>query len=105
MGGAVRRGTDIQYELLLTDTQANNNTNIVPLGNVQKGSFQHRSLLYKVLADHIGIPCTLHRGDYGRYWNTVLCDKEEWLVDLMYTPGRLLNEGTGDQEASYYKSI
>ncbi|XP_019862006.1 PREDICTED: armadillo repeat-containing protein 3-like [Amphimedon queenslandica] len=101
MGGAVSRSTSIPQDLPISKIQTINRTNLVPIGNINKGSFQHRSLLYKVLADAIGIPCTLTRGEYGRYWNTVLVNEGEWLIDLMYTPGKLL----GEQEASYYKSI
>ena len=101
MGGAVKRSTNILHELSMSKIQTSNQTNLVPLGNISKGSFQHRSLLYKVLADSIGVPCTLTRGEYGRYWNTVLVNEGEWLVDLMFTPGNLL----GEQEANYYCSL
>lgn len=103
MGGAVGRSTNFQFELPLAETQITNRSPLVPLGTICKGTFQHRSLLYKVLSDHLGLPCSLHRGQYGRYWNTVLLNGGEWLVDIMYIPGKLLE--FDEQDAANYKSI
>ena len=103
MGGAVGRSTNIQFELPLAETQASNHTVLIPLGEIKKGSFQHRALLYKVLADQLGIPCSLQRGQYGRHWNTVILGDEEWLVDLMYTPSKLFI--LGSKEAIDYQTV
>ena len=100
MGGALRRSTEIQFEYELADTQVSLGRNIVPLGTVKKGMFQHRALLYKVLADHLGIPCSLTRGQYNCHWNRVTVEDTEWVVDIMYLPGKLMEAG-GTEAASY----
>ena len=68
------------------------------LGSVKKGPYQHRALLFKILADHIGISSTLQRGSYGHYWNTVTLQASNqissYLVDLAKQPGVLLAVGS-----------
>jgi serine/threonine-protein kinase CTR1 len=36
--------------------------NVIPLGKLKKGVCRHRSILFKVAADYIGIPSRLVRG-------------------------------------------
>jgi hypothetical protein len=68
---------------------------IVPLGQLKVGTSRHRALLFKVLADSLGIPCQLLRG-VGYVGNedsaaaVVRVDGQEWQVDLVEEPGRLL---------------
>ena len=89
MGGQVPADNPLQYELPLAEVQSSTNCPIVPLGRITKGTFQHRALLYKVLSDQLGIPCSLEKGQYGRHWNIVLLENNEMLVDLMFTPSKL----------------
>ena len=106
MGGPLQSAGSFQYQLSQAQTQAEANSNLLLLGNIRQGSYQHRALLYKVLADHIGIPCSLHRGQYGCHWNTVtLCTNgsvKEHVVDVMFRPGELLPIG-GNRAATYIK--
>jgi hypothetical protein len=68
---------------------------IVPLGQLQIGAGRHRALLFKVLADALGIPCALLRGasyagDEDTAVAVVRAEGAEWQVDLVAEPGRLL---------------
>lgn len=108
MGGPLPQDNSFQYQLELAELQASSTSNIVPLGSVKKGTYQHRTLLFKVLADHLGINCTLQRGTYGHYWNTVILMDErghtrECVVDLVSQPGELLQENS--QQAQLYKGV
>ncbi|XP_029001847.1 armadillo repeat-containing protein 3 [Betta splendens] len=74
-------------------------SNIIPIGSINKGFYCHRALLFKCLADCIGMSCTLVRGEYNRAWNEVLLFEGNpqpcrYIVDLMHEPGRLLAAGT-----------
>lgn len=109
MGGpwTSQQGNSFQYQLELAELQAACGSNIVPLGSIKKGTYQHRTLLFKVLADQLGISCSLQRGTYGRYWNTVVLTEgghtREWVVDLVRQPGELLLESS--QQAQQYKGV
>eukprot|EP00794_Sanderia_malayensis_P004774 gene4774-5401_t len=100
MGGAVPADEVgcFSFELPISQLKYASNTNVLTIGQVKTGIFYHRALLFKALADRIGVSCSLTRGDYGRAWNEVrLCDKEEtsgrrmppktYVVDLMHDPG------------------
>lgn len=47
--------------------------NCIPLGAVRVGGYFERALLFKVLADRVGLPCTLHRSPHCARiaWNVV----------------------------------
>ena len=63
---------------------------------------------FQALADRLAIPCSLTRGEYNRAWNIVmLCDDtqtppapsyppNEFLVDLIHVPGRLMRTDSAD---------
>lgn len=67
----------------------------VSLGDLiaaRTGVCRHRSLLFKVLAEHCGIPCALVRGNYmlpgveagGHAWNEVVLENgDRFVVDVM----------------------
>ena len=103
MGGPLTQGMALQYELPLAEIQATTHKSLVPLGVIKKGTYQHRALLFKVLADQLGIPCSLFRGQYGRHWNTVMLEQREYLVDLVSTPSKLYP--VDSQEACQYQTI
>ncbi|XP_064019015.1 armadillo repeat-containing protein 3 isoform X2 [Pogoniulus pusillus] len=118
MGGPIERDKldDFSWELHISEIEFELKCNVVPIGRVQKGTFYHRALLFKVLADRIGIGCSLVRGEYGRAWNEVklvdespqggaglLLPPQEYLVDLMFEPGSLMKQGS--VQADLYKYI
>ncbi|KER27304.1 hypothetical protein T265_05629 [Opisthorchis viverrini] len=96
-------------ELALAELRAQRMSNVIPIGTIRIGNQLHRTLLFKFLADQIGLPTTLVRGNYGRSYNeVVLEDRSEtgsshsrtYIVDLMYTPGRLI-EATSRKALEY----
>ncbi|NXN15610.1 ARMC3 protein, partial [Indicator maculatus] len=118
MGGPIERDRldDFSWEIHISELESELKCNVVPIGRVQKGTFCHRALLFKVIADRIGIGCTLVRGEYNRAWNEVklvedspqgaaglLLPPREYIVDLMFEPGSLIKEGSA--EADLYKYI
>lgn len=80
--------------------------NVINVGDIRRGGLQCRALLFKFLADQIGLPCTLNRGVGGRHWNTVLLRGEgqlallepylDTVVDLMHEPGRLMSADSAE---------
>ena len=50
MGGAGQRSGTFGFELPLGEVQKERQSNVVPLGEVEVGVFQHRALLFKVRA-------------------------------------------------------
>ncbi|KAL2307294.1 hypothetical protein Nmel_000251, partial [Mimus melanotis] len=115
MGGpiATEELHNFWWELDMSKIEFGLKSNIVPIGKIKRGSFYHRALLFKVLADRIGIGCTLVRGKYNRAWNEVklverspeglLLPPQEYVVDVMFEPGRLLKQGS--VKADQYKYI
>ncbi|XP_009817238.2 armadillo repeat-containing protein 3 isoform X3 [Gavia stellata] len=118
MGGPTERDKlhDFNWELHISEIEFELKCNVVPIGKVKKGTFYHRALLFKVIADRIGIGCSLVRGKYNRAWNEVklvddspqgiaglLLPPQEYIVDLMFEPGFLIKQGSA--EADQYKYI
>ncbi|KAL1549641.1 Serine/threonine-protein kinase edr1 [Salvia divinorum] len=71
-------------------------TSVLPIGSLRVGLSRHRALLFKALADSVGIPCRLVKGSHytGVEDDAVnivkLHDDSECLVDLMGAPGTLI---------------
>ncbi|KAL8553756.1 hypothetical protein ACS0TY_002154 [Phlomoides rotata] len=71
-------------------------TTVLPIGSLRVGLLRHRALLFKALADSVGIPCRLVKGSHytgvdDDAVNIVkLQDDSECLVDLMGAPGTLI---------------
>ncbi|XP_023775947.1 armadillo repeat-containing protein 3 isoform X2 [Cyanistes caeruleus] len=115
MGGSVGREQlhNFFWELDLSKIEFELKSNVVPIGKIKRGTFYHRALLFKVIADRIGIGCSLVRGKYNRAWNEVklvehspkglLLPPQEYIVDLMFEPGSLLKQGSA--KADQYKRI
>ncbi|XP_050170685.1 armadillo repeat-containing protein 3 [Myiozetetes cayanensis] len=118
MGGSIERDKlhDFSWELHISEIEFELKCNIVPIGKIKKGTFYHRALLFKVIADRIGIGCSLVRGNYNRAWNEVklvddspkgiaglLLPPQEYIVDLMFEPGFLIKQGSA--KADQYKRI
>ncbi|GMH20514.1 hypothetical protein Nepgr_022355 [Nepenthes gracilis] len=64
MGGLVGDTDEMMKRCRVTSNELRNslNTVILPLGRVDVGLSRHRSLLFKVLADWINLPCMLVKG-------------------------------------------
>ncbi|XP_030612651.1 armadillo repeat-containing protein 3 isoform X2 [Archocentrus centrarchus] len=104
MGGAVEmeKMHEFSWILHLSELKIQLKSNVIPIGLIRKGIYRHRALLFKSLADCIGLSCTLVRGDYNRTWNEVLLFSRNpsnklhssqpcrYIVDLMHQPGNLL---------------
>ncbi|XP_019363844.1 PREDICTED: armadillo repeat-containing protein 3 isoform X2 [Gavialis gangeticus] len=118
MGGPIEKDKlhDFSWELHISEIKFEQKCNVIPIGKIKKGTFYHRALLFKVIADRIGIGCTLVRGEYTRAWNEVklvddspqgitglLLPPQVYVVDLMYQPGCLMKQGSA--EADHYKLI
>ncbi|MED6152547.1 putative serine/threonine-protein kinase sis8 [Stylosanthes scabra] len=75
---------------------------VLPLGSLTIGLARHRALLFKVLADSLGIPCRLVKGQQYTGSDDVainfvkIDDGREYIVDLMADPGTLIpSDATG----------
>ncbi|KAJ3050913.1 Armadillo repeat-containing protein 3 [Rhizophlyctis rosea] len=76
MGGPAQPPTDdtasMGHRFRMAEIKLQNQSNVIELGKVDRGTFYHRALLFKVLCDRCGVgPCELVRGEYGRAWNVV----------------------------------
>uniref|UniRef100_A0A8C5A1J2 Armadillo repeat containing 3 n=1 Tax=Gadus morhua TaxID=8049 RepID=A0A8C5A1J2_GADMO len=118
LGGAVEtdRLHEFHWELHLSELKFRRRSNVVPIGSVCKGIYCHRAMLFKCLADRVGVSCSLVRGEYNRAWNEVLLPGETqpgapprpqprslYVVDLMHQPGSMLRANT--PAAIQYQSI
>ncbi|XP_046742406.1 armadillo repeat-containing protein 3 [Diprion similis] len=59
---------DHQLEIHLSEIKRDIGTNVIPLGQLQVGSYFERALLFKIIADRVCLPAALVRGDYGKAW-------------------------------------
>ncbi|XP_008061832.1 armadillo repeat-containing protein 3 isoform X2 [Carlito syrichta] len=118
MGGKIQKEKlpDFSWELHISELKFQLKSNVVPIGHIKKGIFYHRALLFKALADKIGIGCSLVRGEYGRAWNEVMLMNESlkgvtgglphlegYIVDLMFHPGGLIK--LKSREADLYRFL
>lgn len=84
-------------------------SNLIPIGYIRSGRYCERALLFKAIADKIGIPATLVKGKNGLYWNEIPLPitHEEYMttktkkncmvygvVDLMENVGSILTVGS-----------
>ncbi|KAF5181364.1 Serine/threonine-protein kinase EDR1, partial [Thalictrum thalictroides] len=78
------------------DLRSSLHTSILPIGSLNFGLSRHRALLFKVLADDVGVQCRLIKGSHytgneDDVINIVKLENErEFLVDLMAAPGTLI---------------
>ncbi|ROJ70143.1 Armadillo repeat-containing protein 3 [Anabarilius grahami] len=106
MGGQVEpeKLHDFLWELHISELKFEACSNIVLIGKIKKGTYFHRALLFKVLADRIGLSCSLIRGEYNRAWNEILItgpkkrygysQPENYIIDLMHQPGNLMKSNS-----------
>ncbi|XP_071731182.1 serine/threonine-protein kinase EDR1-like [Rutidosis leptorrhynchoides] len=98
MGGPVKDANVILEKWIerSTELRTSLHTSIYPIGSLRVGLLRHRALLFKVLAESVGITCRLVKG--GHYTggeddavNIIKLDNEsEFLIDLMAAPGTLI---------------
>ncbi|XP_068160683.1 armadillo repeat-containing protein 3 [Antennarius striatus] len=112
MGGAVEMENlhKFQWMLYQSELKFRLQSNVVPIGLIKRGIYRHRALLFKCLADCIGLSCTLVWGEYDRVWNEIFlfnvnpsteeCSSQprRYIVDLIHQPGRLLRNNTPPAE-------
>ncbi|XP_066534229.1 armadillo repeat-containing protein 3 isoform X2 [Hoplias malabaricus] len=115
MGGPVdiEKQHDFAWDLHISELKFAMKSNIIPIGKIKKGTYYHRALLYKALADRIGVSCSLVRGEYNRAWNEVLLSSpkkpgsypqfQRYIIDLMHQPGNLMK--CGSPAATQYQMI
>ncbi|CAD5193522.1 unnamed protein product [Musa acuminata subsp. malaccensis] len=97
MGGPVRDANDMLTKWMekSTELRATQQTSLLPIGCIRIGLSRHRALLFKVLADNVGIPCRLVKGSHytgvdDDAVNIIKLAEREFLVDLMAAPGTLI---------------
>ncbi|XP_017241764.1 probable serine/threonine-protein kinase SIS8 isoform X2 [Daucus carota subsp. sativus] len=84
---------------------------VLPLGSVTVGLPRHRALLFKFLADSVGIPCRLVKGQQYTGSDDVAMnfvrvdDDREYIVDLMADPGTLIPSDIAGSHIEYEKSF
>ncbi|CAN4111239.1 unnamed protein product [Withania somnifera] len=97
-GGPVKDANIIlaKWIEISTELRTSLHTGVLPISSLKIGLSRHRALLFKVLADHVGIPCRLVKGSHyaGLEDDAVnivkLPNDSEFLVDLMGAPGTLI---------------
>ncbi|KAJ1295486.1 hypothetical protein BS78_01G228200 [Paspalum vaginatum] len=78
------------------EQRTSHQTSLLPIGRIDVGLSRHRALLFKILADTVGIPCKLVKGSHytgveDDAINIVkMEDGREYLVDVMAAPGTLI---------------
>ncbi|XP_043690935.1 serine/threonine-protein kinase EDR1 [Telopea speciosissima] len=98
MGGPVKDANIMLARWMERSTELRTSlqTSVLPIGSLNIGLSRHRALLFKVLADNIGVPCRLVKGSHytGIEDDAVniikLENDREFLVDLMAAPGTLI---------------
>lgn len=98
MGGPVKDANIVlaRWMDFSTELRTSLHTCVYPIGSLKVGLSRHRALLFKVLADYVGITCRLVKGSHytGVEDDAVnivkMTDEGEFLVDLMAAPGTLI---------------
>nr|CDS27652.1 armadillo repeat containing protein 3 [Hymenolepis microstoma] len=78
----------------ITKYRCHFNTNVVPIGLPESAGYRHRALLFKFVADKVGIVCRCVCGEYQIAYNTICIqnksmDKLAFVVNLMENPGEI----------------
>jgi hypothetical protein len=74
MGGPISESqlSDFHFTFRVSELKIAQGSNVIPIGQINKGTFYHRALLFKALCDRLGLrPCSLARGEYNRAWNVI----------------------------------
>lgn len=102
MGGTypVEKGNlDIRWKMLSKRLKDFHKCIVLPIGSLSMGPCRHRAILFKKLADHIGLPCRIARGckycatDHRSSCLVKIEDdrkaSREYVVDLVGKPGNV----------------
>ncbi|CAN0891488.1 Probable serine/threonine-protein kinase SIS8 [Linum grandiflorum] len=98
MGGSVGdpENMSVAWRRLSYSLKATLGSMVLPLGSLTIGLARHRALMFKVLADSVGIPSRLVKGNQFTGSDDVvinfvkLDDGREYIIDLMADPGTLI---------------
>ncbi|XP_050899067.1 probable serine/threonine-protein kinase SIS8 isoform X2 [Lathyrus oleraceus] len=109
MGGSVENPESMlrAWRSLSFSLKATLGSMVLPLGSLTMGLARHRALLFKVLADSLGIPCRLvkgmqYTGSDDVAMNFVKIDEgREYIVDLMAAPGTLIPSDAAGSHIEY----
>ncbi|KAA8536949.1 hypothetical protein F0562_029427 [Nyssa sinensis] len=112
MGGPVRDANImlVRWMERSTELRTSLHTSVLPIGSLKIGLSRHRALLFKVLADNVGIPCRLVKGSHytgveDDAVNIIRLENEgEFLVDLMGAPGTLIPADALSTKNTSFKS-
>ncbi|MCD7451759.1 putative serine/threonine-protein kinase sis8 [Datura stramonium] len=101
----------IAWRSLSHNLKATFGSMVLPLGSLTVGLARHRALLFKVLADSVGLPCRLVKGKEYTGSDEVAInyvkieDGREYIVDLMADPGTLIPSDSSGTQGDYEESI
>ncbi|CAN4088796.1 unnamed protein product [Withania somnifera] len=101
----------IAWRSLSHNLKATFGSMVLPLGSLTVGLSSHRALLFKVLADSVGLPCRLVKGQEYTGSDEIAMnyvkieDGREYIVDLMADPGTLIPSDTSGTQGDYEESI
>ncbi|KAG6670455.1 hypothetical protein I3843_Q063400 [Carya illinoinensis] len=99
------------WQSLIYSLKATLGSMVLPLGSLTIGLARHRALLFKVLADSVGLPCRLVKGQQYTGSDDVamnfvkIDDEREYIVDLMADPGTLIPSDTAGSHIEYGESF
>jgi serine/threonine-protein kinase CTR1 len=97
-GGVAAREEDLRAGWLQASAAAkvDSRSIAIPLGALTAGTSRHRALLFKLLADALNVRCQLVKGKFfggseESSINMVTVAGQQYLLDLVSTPGRLVH--------------
>ncbi|KAK7844343.1 putative serine/threonine-protein kinase sis8 [Quercus suber] len=113
MGGPVGNPENMlrAWRSLSYNLKATLGSMVLPLGSLKVGLARHRALLFKVLADSVGFPCRLVKGQQYTGSDDVamnfvkIDDGREYIVDLMADPGTLIPADAAGSHIDYDESF
>ena len=77
MGGPIQPCT-----VELADVMSANQSAVYQIGQLRRGDERHRAVLFKYMADRVGVAAVLQRGDSGHTWCSVLEDDACLVIDV-----------------------
>ncbi|WCJ42060.1 protein tyrosine kinase family protein [Euphorbia peplus] len=109
MGGSVGDPENMSraWRSLSYSLKATLGSMVLPIGSLTIGLARHRALMFKVLADSVGISCRLVKGHQYTGSDDVamnfvkLEDGREYIVDLMADPGTLIPSDVAGSHIEY----
>lgn len=92
------------------EQRTSHQTSLLPIGRIEIGLSRHRALLFKILADSVGIPCKLVKGSHytgveDDAFSIIKMDNDrEYLVDVMAAPGTLIPADVFNSKGTSFNS-